>query len=91
MEELTNNVFSQSYFCTSLNFKGCTALKTIGNRAFLNLGKYMGDGKNGVEQTEAELDLTPCTALETIDVSGMEIGVHLCPGPCVSRISSPLT
>jgi len=72
LEELTNNVFSQSYFCTSLNFKGCTALKTIGNRAFLNLGKYMGDGKNGVEQTEAELDLTPCTALETIDVSAFQ-------------------
>lgn len=56
--------FCQSYFVTSTSFKGCTALKTIGNRAFLNLGKNSGDC--------GEIDLTPCTALETIDESAFQ-------------------
>ena len=55
---------AQSYFVTSTSFKGCTALKTIGNRAFLNLGKTSGDC--------GEIDLTPCTALETIDESAFQ-------------------
>lgn len=56
--------FCQSYFVTSTSFKGCTALKTIGNRAFLNLGKTSGDC--------GEIDLTPCTALETIVESAFQ-------------------
>lgn len=66
------NAFQQSYFCTSVNFKGCTALKVIPNRAFLNLGKYIGNADYGIEEQDCELDLTPCTALETIDVSAFQ-------------------
>ena len=57
---------SQSYECTALNLKGCTALKTIGNRAFLNLSKNSAKTKG----YNLVLDFSPCTSLETIQESG---------------------
>ena len=64
LETLDERAFCQSYFVTSTSFKGLTSLKSIGNRAFLNLGKTSGDA--GV------VDLTACSALETIDESAFQ-------------------
>ena len=64
LETIETYAFAQSYFVTSTSFKGLTALKTIGNRAFLNLGKTSGDC--------GEIDLTPCSALETIEESAFQ-------------------
>lgn len=64
LETIAERAFCQNYFATAVSFKGLTALKTIGNRAFLNLGKTSGDC--------GEIDLTPCTALETIDESAFQ-------------------
>lgn len=64
LDTLAERAFCQSYFVTSTSFKGLTALKYIGNRAFLNLGKTSGNA--GV------VDLTGCPALETIDESAFQ-------------------
>ena len=64
LESIDDKTFHNNYFVTKTSFKGCTALKRIGNRAFLNLGKTSGDC--------GEIDLTPCTALETIDESAFQ-------------------
>lgn len=64
LETIEERAFCQSYLVTAVSFKGLTALKFIGNRAFLNLGKNSGDC--------GEIDLTPCTALETIDESAFQ-------------------
>ena len=64
LESLDERAFCQSYFVTSTSFKGLTSLKSIGNRAFLNLGKTSGNA--GV------VDLTECSALETIDESAFQ-------------------
>lgn len=64
LESLDERAFCQSYFVTNTSFKGLTSLKSIGNRAFLNLGKTSGDA--GV------VDLTECSALETIDESAFQ-------------------
>ncbi|MCR5679128.1 MAG: leucine-rich repeat domain-containing protein [Prevotella sp.] len=74
LKTLEERAFVQSYFCTSVNLKGCTSLTFIGNRAFLNIGKYINDGKNGVTAESFHIDLSPCTALETIDESGFQSG-----------------
>ena len=68
MESIGERAFYQSYECTALNLKGCTALKTIGNRAFLNLSKNSAktEGYNLV------LDFSTCTSLETIQESGCQ-------------------
>lgn len=64
LDTICERAFYNSYFVTATSFKGLTSLKFIGNRAFLNLGKTSGDA--GV------IDLTECTALETIDESAFQ-------------------
>lgn len=64
LETIAERAFCQSYFVTGTSFKGLAALKFIGNRAFLNLGKNSGNA--GV------VDLTDCSALETIDESAFQ-------------------
>lgn len=62
------NAFQQNYFVRSIDFSGCTSLKLIPNRAFLNLAKTSG----GEEGFTLVVDLTGCSALETIDESGFQ-------------------